>query len=136
MARFLSAEWLDELAMAMDNVTDRTGADGAAGSLGIKTGLTVRQVVTGSPDGDTSFVIRSGDGSAILDRRPDQEVDVEIRQDFATAVAIATGKLSPSAAFAAGRIKLTGRVGLLVEQQDALASLGDPFTTLRLTTSY
>lgn len=132
MARFLSPEWLDELSAAMaDAGRDLSGSPATSGER-----LAVRQVITGGPHGDTSFVIHTGGGAATLDRHVREPVDVEVRQDLATAVEIATGKLSPSAAFASGRIKLTGRVGLLVGHQEALAALGDPFTALRSNTSY
>ena len=132
MARFLSAEWLDELRAAVESAVGERPPEPPPG----RDSLSVRQVITGGPEGDTSFVIRTGGGATTLDLHSHQQADVEIRQDFATAVEIATGKLSPSAAFASGRIKLTGRVGLLVEHREALVSLGDPFSALRSNTTY
>lgn len=132
MARFLSAEWLEELQAVIESADGEQRAEPPPS----RDSLSVRQVVTGGPEGNTSFVMRTGGGATSLDLHGHEQADVEIRQDLATAVEIATGKLSPSAAFASGRIKLTGRVGLLVKHQEVLASFGDPFSALRSNTTY
>lgn len=133
MARFLSPEWLDDLEMML---SDSSATRSAGNTMVAREPLAIRQVITGGPGGDTSFVVRVEHGRATLDRDSTAAADIEVRQDLQTATDIATGMLTPSAAFASGRMKLTGRVGLLAEHQASLAALGDPFLSLRATTSY
>lgn len=129
MARFLTAEWLQDLGVVL-------GSAMRAEDLRADSDLALRQVVTGGPEGDTSYVVRIGVNGVSLDLDPHAHADIEVRHDLVTATEIARGELSPSAAFAAGRTKLTGKVGLLVENQAVLSNLGDLFGTLRASTTY
>lgn len=129
MARFLTPEWLDDLGAILESAS-------LAGEARLDSGLALRQVVTGGPDGDTSYVVRIDENGVSLDLDPRADADIEVRHDLGTATEIATGRLSPSAAFAAGRTKLTGKVGLLVENQGVLSNLGDLFGHLRTSTTY
>lgn len=136
MVRFLSPEWLDALAAA------------AAGSEPLRRAvadvdLTLRQVVVGAPEGDVAYSLRLAHGTVTV--TPDvtatvavagDDVDLEVVQDYPTAVAISRGDLTPAAAFAAGRIRLGGRVGLLIRHGDVATGLGDLFASLRASTSY
>jgi len=136
VARFLTPEWLDALQAA------------AAGSERLRRAvadidLTVRQVVVGAPDGDMAYSLRMAHGTvAVTPDDPatraaeDHDVDLEVVQDYPTAVAISKGELAPAAAFAAGRIRLGGRVGLLTHHGDVVGGLGDLFASLRASTSY
>lgn len=63
-------------------------------------------------------------------------VDIRVAHDYATAAAISRGELTPSAAFAAGRVRLGGRVGLLARHGDVVAGLGDVFGAVRAGTEY
>ncbi len=127
MARFLSPEWLAELGAAADGEGRRPTSDGVD--------LTVRQVVRGGPEGDVTYRVRLTDGTATV-TPGDGNADLEVVQDYATAVAISKGELTPAAAFAAGRLKLGGRVGLLVRHGGVADGLGDLFASLRAGTSY
>ena len=128
--RFLSPEWLDRLATTAASSDDLRRA-----SAGVSVGI--RQVVTGGPDGDVGYVVRLDRGHVSV--TPDEGpagVDVEITEDYATAAAIHQGLLTPAAAFAAGRLKLGGRVGLLVEHAPVFSALGGVFAGSRATTTY
>lgn len=129
MARFLSAEWLDRLA-----ATAEASADLRRASTG--TSVAVRQVVTGGPDGDVDYVVRLDHGSVSVSAGADGPADVEISGDYATASAISQGLLTPAAAFAGGRLRIGGRVGLLVEHAPVFAALGKVFAASRPATSY
>ncbi len=59
-----------------------------------------------------------------------------VTSDYATAAAISQGLLSPAAAFASGRLKLGGHVGIVAGRAGVLAGLGDVFGSLRATTEY
>ena len=128
MARFLSPEWLAEMAVA------------AAGSEALRdkptgVGVSVRQVVLDGPDGDVAYTVRIDGGTVTV--VPDGEAgDLEITSDYATASEISQGRLSPAAAFASGRLKLGGRVGVLARHAGVLGGLGDVFASLRGTTEY
>lgn len=126
--RFLSPEWLAR-------VEEAAGRDERLRRTAASVDLTVRHVVRGAPQGDVAFTVRIGDGAVRVD--PDGTGgDVVLTQDYETAVAISRGALTPAAAFAAGRLKLGGRVDVLVRQGDALAALTDAFAGVRESTEY
>jgi putative sterol carrier protein len=126
MARFLSAEWLEQLAAAAATDEMRRVAAG--------TTVAVRQVVTGAPEGDVDYVVRVDRGKVAVGAGG--PADVEITGDYATAVAISQGLITPAAAFAGGRLKLGGRVGLLVEHAPVFAALGGVFAASPTGTTY
>lgn len=128
MARFLSPEWLAQVQDAA-NRSERLRRTAAG------VDLTVRQVVRGGPDGDVAYTVRLSGGSVTLEPG-DETGDLDVTQDYDTAVAISRGALSPAAAFADGRLKLGGRVGLLVRHGDAFAGLDDAFAAVRESTVY
>lgn len=128
MARFLSPDWLAEMAAAAgENQALREASSGLD--------LSVRQVVRGGPDGDVAYTVRLGGGTVTV--VPDGDAgDLEVSSDYGTAAAISQGRLSPAAAFASGRLKLGGRVGALAGHSAILAGVGDVFGSLRATTEY
>ncbi|HEX2041371.1 MAG TPA: SCP2 sterol-binding domain-containing protein [Acidimicrobiales bacterium] len=128
MARFLSPEWLAE-------VEEAAGRDERVRHAASTVDLTVRHVVRGGPEGDVAYSVRIG-GSGVRVDPGGTDGDVVLTQDYETAVAISRGALTPAAAFAAGRLKLGGRVDVLVRQGDALAALTDAFAGLRDATEY
>lgn len=127
MARFLSPEWLTELAIA---ASEEAAVSEAAARLDVS----VRQVVRGAPDGDVAYTVRFRGGTVTV--VPDGAGDVELTSDYATAAAISQGRLRPATAFASGRLKLGGQVGVLARQAGLLSRLGDVFESLRATTEY
>jgi hypothetical protein len=130
MARFLSPEWLDLLAAAASARHDDEPSDAGGAPFAI------RQVVTGGPDGDVEYAVRADAGRFSVHRAGEVHADVDIIQDYETATAISQGRLSPSVAFAAGRLKLGGGVGQLVEHHEEFAALGELFAQVRDATSY
>jgi hypothetical protein len=136
VGQFLSREWLRELGeVASADATLR----GVAGDVR----LAVHHRVTGGPDGDVDYLVRIGDGMVVVqpgdgreraDADPDPDVDVCMA--YETAVAINRGELAPSQAFAAGRVRLGGRPGVLARHREALARLDDVFGELRARTTY
>lgn len=128
VTQFLSPAWLAELgAAAAASEALRAAAAGVR--------LTVRHVVTGGPEGDVEYRVCFDDGRVAVEAGPGQ-ADVEVRQDYETAAAVSDGKLTPAAAFGAGRMRLGGRPGLLAEHRDTLGRLGDVFAELRAHTAY
>ena len=129
MARFLSAEWLEQVAAA---ARDDPGVQAAASGVS----LTVQQVVTDGPDGEVAWHVRLGDGSVEIGpgRAPDAEV--VITQSHETATEVGRGDLSPAEAFATGRLKLAGQVGLLIRHQPAFERLGLALAAVREATTF
>jgi len=133
--RFLSPEWLAALgaAAAADERLCQAVAD---------IDLSVRQVVRGGPEGDVDYSLHLVNGTVTVDTGGD-DADINVVQDYGTAAAISQGDLTPAAAFAAGRLKLGGRVDQLIRNGDmaaglgdVAAGLGDVFASLRASTSY
>ena len=128
VARFLSPEWLAQ-------VEEAAGRDERLQPTSSVADLTVRHVVRGGPLGDVAYTVRLAGGSVRV-VPGGTGGDVEVTQDYDTAVAISRGTLTPAAAFASGQLELAGRVGLLVRRGDALTGLGDAFAGLREATEY
>jgi hypothetical protein len=129
MARFLSAPWLDELAAAV-----RDDEELEAATVGVS--LTVQQVVTGGPDGDVAWYVRLADGKAEIGTGRAADADVVITETYETATAVSRDGLSPAEAFARGRLKLAGRVGLLARHRAAFERLAGTLSTVRDLTTY
>jgi putative sterol carrier protein len=119
MLRFLSAQWCDELARGLQDEPSVAGIT-----------FTLQQVVTSGPDGDVSYWTSFTDGraSAGLGRAP--QPDVTITQDYATAAELARGELVAQAAFMQGRLKVTGSMGSLLQNQAAVAAIGEAASAL------
>jgi len=126
--RFLSPEWLAALGAA---ASENERLCQAVADID----LTVGQVVLGGPGGDVAYALRlvQGTASVITDG---SDADIRIVQHYDTAVAISKGDITPAAAFAAGRLKLGGRVDELIRHADVAVGLGDLFGSLRASTSY
>jgi putative sterol carrier protein len=122
--RFLSREWLERLNQAT-----------SASSLAAGASLSVHQRVTGGPDGDVEYTVRLEGGSATVTPGPGP-ADVEVVQSYDTAAAISQGRLSPAAAFAAGRLRLSGAVDVLVANQEAVAAVGEALAGMPGDTTY
>ena len=130
MLRFLSPEWLAALGAATAGSERlRQAAQGVD--------LTLRQVVLGGPEGDVAYTVRLAHGTATVNPADGEDgADLEMVQDYDTAAAISRGELTPASAFAAGRLKVGGSVGLLVRHNEVATGLGDLFASLRAETSY
>jgi putative sterol carrier protein len=125
MARFLSPEWLDDLVAAAQT---GSGPDGAP--------FTLQQVVAGTPEGEVAWSVTVGDGSVAVAKGRHPAATITFTQDRSTAAAIHQGELSAQAAFMTGRLRVGGDVRVLLERQDAMASLDDLFARVRLATTY
>jgi hypothetical protein len=121
MARYLSAEWFEEMEAALEATVAPAGA-AAAGE-----GIVLRQVITGGPDGDVTYRVRVIGGRARLTRAPGA-ADATITTDYDTAAALHQGRLTLQDAFQSGRVKVDGNVATLVARQAVLADAG-PFPT-------
>ena len=129
VARFLSAEWITEL----DRAAARSSrlVDDLAGVT-----LVVERRVQGSPFGDVAYVTRIDDGRVRFVAGSADDADLVLLSDYATARALARGDLNAQQAFAAGRLKLRGRLETLVAHARTLAAVGAGVDDVRATTSF
>jgi len=120
--RFLGPEWLERMASATPVAPPDVS-------------VAIHQHVTGGPDGDVEYTLRLEGGLVTVEPGPGP-ADVDIVEDYDTAAAISQGRLSPSAAFAAGRLQVRGSIGLLVAHQETLAALGAGMGGMAAATTY
>jgi alkyl sulfatase BDS1-like metallo-beta-lactamase superfamily hydrolase len=124
MARFLSAAWFQQV--------QREQPAGPAG----RPALTLQQVVTGTPDGEVRYQVVVADGRATVRPGSSPTPDMTFTSDYATATAIARGRLSVQAALSAGRIRVGGDTARLAEHQPLLGNLDPLPAALRADTSW
>lgn len=129
MARFLSNEWIDEARAAAESSEELTAATAGAQ-------LTVQQIVTGGPEGDIHYVVSIDDGQVTLRAGDDETAHVTFTQQWATAMAMASGALGAQEAFTTGRLRLGGDVSALLRHGPALAGLDSVFAAVRDRTTY
>jgi hypothetical protein len=127
--RYLSLAWLRELSR---EVAESETLMQLAGEHTI--GIT--QVVVGGPEGDVTYHLQVGHGSASFGAGPADPEDVRMQQDWATAVAVATGELNAQEAFITGKILLFGNQQALMDAQPVFAALDGVFSTVRQRTRY
>ncbi|MEA2716499.1 MAG: sterol transfer family [Actinomycetota bacterium] len=138
MARFLSDEWF---ALVREVLVATALADPAAdpsheGGGNGRRPVTVRHRVTEGPDGEVDYVVRAGPGRFSIEPGRSGPVDIEVVETYASAAAISQGRLTPAAAFASGRLHLTGDVALLADRQRDFAALGQLLAPVRAATTY
>jgi hypothetical protein len=120
MARFLTPDWLDELAALG---SQHAPFDGVSAHVEV--------VVSGGPDGDVKCALVFDDGR-VAEARAGAATDADLTMtlDYATAVEIQQGTLDPSVAFMQGRSKAAGDTGVLLQllpftRTDAYRALRD-----------
>lgn len=125
MARFLSAEWVADLAAAAGGVEV---ADGAP--------FTVQQVVVDETGEDVRWAIRVGDGGVAVEPGGSAAADVTLTSDRSTATALARGDLAVTDAFMAGRLRVAGDLRVLLRAGGVLGTLDDAFAAVRERTTW
>jgi putative sterol carrier protein len=121
--------WLREL-------TREVGESEPLAALAHDHSIGVTQVVSDGPEGDVTYHLQVGDGEATFGAGPADPEDVRMEQDWATAVAVATGELNAQEAFVTGRIRFLGDQQLLIDSQPVFAALDGVFATVRERTQY
>jgi hypothetical protein len=99
----------------LDGWVDRGRTPGGSG--------VVQVVVTGRPGGDASWQVRVDDG-VVAEVAPGAPAHADLTLTFPAAVAhdVASGALTPSAAFMQGRMKTAGDLGLVLDVLAAVDS--------------
>jgi putative sterol carrier protein len=129
MIRYLSLDWINALA-------DEVAASDQMREIAGTHCIGVTQVVSDGPEGDVTYHLSVGDGSATFGAGPADPEDVKMEQDWETAVAVATGELNAQEAFIGGRIRLFGDQQKLLESQPVFGALDAVFATVRERTTY
>lgn len=127
--RYLSLEWIDAL-------SHEVTATGALDELVHQHTIGVTQVISDGPEGMVVYHLQVGDGAATFGTGPADPEDVRMEQDWETAVAVATDKLSAQEAFLRGRVRLTGNQQKLLEAQPVFGALNSAFLAVRERTEY
>lgn len=123
MSRFLSAQWFDDLRRAQPE------------SVGPPT-ITLQQVVTGTPDGEVRYQVLVSDGGARIERGSVAPPDMTFTSDYATASAVASGRLSVQAALSAGKIRVGGDTARMAANQPLLAGMDPVPEVVRAATTW
>ena len=129
MVRYLSLAWIDAL-------TREVAKSSSLAALAVDHDIAVTQVVTDGPEGDVTYHLRLGNGSASFGAGPAEEEDVRMQQSWSTATAIATGDLNAQEAFIKGLIRLSGNQQKLIDSQPVFAALDSVFTSVREQTEF
>jgi hypothetical protein len=127
--RYLSLAWIREL-------TRHVAESATLADLSHAHRIGVTQTVTGGPEGDVIYHLQVGDGAAAFGAGRADPEDVRMEQDWATAVAVATGELNAQEAFVTGRIRLHGDQQSLMASQPVFAALDAVFSAVRDRTRY
>jgi putative sterol carrier protein len=127
--RYLSLAWIRELGREV-------GASETLAELARDHRIGVTQVVTDGPEGDVTYHLQVGGGTAAFGAGRADPEDLAMEQDWATAVAVATGELNAQEAFITGRIRLHGDQQALLGAQPVFAALDAVFSSVRERTRY
>jgi len=127
--RYLSLAWIREL-------TREVAESEHMRELAEEHTIGVTQVVTDGPEGDVTYHLQVGDGEASFGAGPADPEHVRMEQDWATAVAVATGAQNAQEAFITGKILLFGDQQALMAAQPVFGALDSIFGTVRDRTRY
>ncbi len=127
--RYLSLDWIAEL-------TRVVASDDELRSLGAEHEIGVTQVVCGGPEGDVTYHLQVGAGTASFGAGAAEPEHVRMEQSWETAVAVATGSLNAQEAFVNGHIRLFGDQQRLLDAQPVFGALDAVFTDVRERTEY
>jgi putative sterol carrier protein len=121
--KFGSQGWADAVVRALGAEDAQRTLEGVA--------LTLQQIVTGGPAGEMRYwlAFSGSDVEGGLGDAP-SPADVTIAQDYETASALARGELNAQGAFMQGKLKFTGNMGKLLQNQAALDALGRAMSTI------
>jgi hypothetical protein len=152
MARFLSEAWFEEIESARADGSDPSGSENATHPADR---LVLQQVVTGTPEGEVSYLVVIEEGRARVERPPAASgaeqpatgggdraggdragVDLTITCDWQTATAIAQGGLSTQRALMQGRLRVRGTPTAVLGRSLQLANIDPVPPEVRKNTTY
>ena len=127
--RYLSLEWLDALSAVV-------AADASMAELASMHSVGITQQIDDGPEGTVIYHLQAAEGAASFGPGPADPEDIRLREDWATAVAVATGEMHAQEAFITGKILLTGDQSKLIEAQPVFARLAEVFRAVGERTEY
>ena len=113
MAKFLSSEWAQEVT---NTLNDHAGFKSALGNAD----LGVAFNVSGGPEGDVPYFLKSSGGTTNVALGTLDNADVTINTNYETATAISKGDLNVQTAFMTGKLKVAGNLAKLMMHQSAI----------------
>src|SRR5919107_6036405 len=125
MARFLSPEWVADVAGAASGVEVSDGEP-----------FTVQQVVVDGEEGDVRWALRVGGGRVAVESGAVADPDVTLTTDRSTAIEVARGQLAVTDAFMAGRLRVAGDLRALLRAGGVLGALDAALASVRDATSW
>lgn len=129
MFRYLSLDWINEL-------TTQVAASDHMREVAESHQIGVTQVVSDGPEGDVTYHLQVGDGTATFGAGVAEPEDIKMEQSWDTAVAVATGELNAQDAFINGHIRLWGEQQKLLDNQAVFGALDAVFATVKAKTTY
>ena len=124
MAEFLSAAWIEEL-------------DAEAVTADADVTFTLDQEVTAGPHGDVRYrLVLAGGRLRVEPGGQGGAADATLTVPYPTAVALATGTTTASAAFEAGLVRFSGDLARLQAATAALTAAADALARLRARTTF
>jgi len=127
--RYLSLDWIEAMGRAV-------AASDSLASVAGTCRIAVTQAVTGTPDGDVTYHLVVGDGSASFGPGPAPGEDVRLEQSWETARGVALGEINAQEVFIDGSLRITGDVQKLITNEAVFAALNSVFDELRGDTDY
>ena len=113
--QFLTEEWAQEATRVLN---DHAGFTSAIANID----LSLQFKVTEAPSGDVDYSLVIGDGGAGITIGETDGADVNVANNYETAVSISKGELNTQAAFMTGKLKVSGNLAKLMMHQAALTS--------------
>jgi SCP-2 sterol transfer family len=142
VARYLSAEWFEEVA-AERPAPPPTGAQDDTRDL------LLEQVVRGTPDGEVRYRVAVRAGAAHIEAQPHRPAngttpgqsdpappDLIITCDWPTAIALAQGELASQTALMEGRLRIKGNLARVTGRAGDLIGLDPVPESVRRRTTY
>lgn len=114
--QFLSEEWASAVNTALQN------DPGFKNSIA-NADLTLQFHISDTPDGEKEYYLSAHQGTADVALGAADDPDVNVGQNYETAVAIAKGELNTQTAFMTGKIKVTGNLAKLMMYQGAISQM-------------
>ncbi|MEO1055813.1 MAG: SCP2 sterol-binding domain-containing protein [Actinomycetota bacterium] len=127
--RYLSLEWIAAL-------SDEVAVNDPLRELAEHHRIGITQVVSDGPEGDVTYHLSVGDGTAAFGAGPADPEDVKMEQSWDTAVAVANGELNAQEAFINGHIRLFGDQQMLMDATPVFGALATVFESVRERTRY
>jgi putative sterol carrier protein len=125
MARFLSPDWVADLATAAEGVEVAGDED-----------VTVQQVVVVDGGEPVRWGLRVAAGRVAVEGGDLADPDVTLTTDRATATSLARGEAAVTDVFMAGRLRIAGDLRALMRAGGALGALDEAFAAVRERTTW